>query len=60
MTKRKRRSGADTFLDAYRKIRKPMPPPEKVIRDRRRGLEEDAARREIEEGERARGGSPDE
>lgn len=60
VTKRKRGTGADTFLDTYKKIRKPMPPPEKVIRDRRRELEDDAARREIEEGEPTRGGSSDE
>jgi hypothetical protein len=36
-------------LAAYRRIRKPMPPPEKVIGDRRRKLDEEEARREIEE-----------
>ena len=36
-------------LAAYRRIRKPMPPPEKVVRDKRRELDEEEARREIEE-----------
>lgn len=36
-------------LEAYRRVRKPMPPPEKVIEDKRRELEEQEARREIEE-----------
>ncbi|MEW6059356.1 MAG: hypothetical protein AB1551_04320 [Actinomycetota bacterium] len=45
------------FLGAYRRIRKPMPPPEKVIADRRRRLVDEEARREIEEGESEREGS---
>jgi hypothetical protein len=36
-------------LEAYRRIRKPMPPPQKAIPYRRRELEEERARREIEE-----------
>ncbi|HET7234844.1 MAG TPA: hypothetical protein VFK59_00245 [Actinomycetota bacterium] len=36
-------------LAPYRRIRKPMPPPEKVIGDKRRELEEEEARRDIEE-----------
>lgn len=50
MGERKKRSKrtADP-LDAYRRIRKPMPPPEQVIRDRRRELDEEEARREMEE-----------
>lgn len=48
--KRKRAAERDRDpLAAYRCIRKPMPPPEKVIADRRRRLEEEDARREIEE-----------
>jgi hypothetical protein len=54
VTKRKGGRGGESFLDTYRRIRKPMPPPEKVNRDRRRELEDEAARREIEEGERTR------
>ena len=38
------------FLETYRRLRKPMPPPERVIADERRKLEEEAARREMEEG----------
>ena len=36
-------------LTPYRRIRTPMPPPEKVIPDKRREHEEEDARREIEE-----------
>jgi hypothetical protein len=50
MAERKRRSKRDADpLASYRRIRKPMPPPEKVIRDRRRELGQEEARREIEE-----------
>ncbi len=37
-------------LAAYRRIRKPMPPPERIEEDRRRKAEEDEARREMEKG----------
>ena len=48
-TRRKRGKGKEKDpLSAYRRIRKPMPPPEKVIPDRRRELEEEEARREME------------
>jgi hypothetical protein len=46
---RKRKDGAGSFLDAYRRIRKPMPPPEQVLADRRRRARDEAARREMEE-----------
>jgi hypothetical protein len=36
-------------LAVYRRIRKPMPPPERVDPDKRRELDEEEARREIEE-----------
>ena len=36
-------------LASYRRIRTPMPPPEKVVPDKRREIEDDEARREIEE-----------
>ncbi len=49
--KKKRRSKGTSFLETYKSIRKPMPPPEKVMKDRRRSQEEERARREIEEGE---------
>ena len=43
--KTKRR--ADDPLEAYRRIRKPMPPPQKVEKDRRPELEDRQARRDI-------------
>jgi len=49
--KKKKRSKGTGFLETYPSIRKPMPPPEKVMKDRRRRGEEDRARKEIEEGE---------
>ena len=50
MPERRKRSKRTTNpLAAYRRIRKPMPPPERVIRDRRGELEQERARREIEE-----------
>ncbi|MGH2659441.1 MAG: hypothetical protein ACRDHS_07195 [Actinomycetota bacterium] len=49
--RRKTPAKAGGFLQAYRRIRKPMPPPERVIEDRRRRLEDERARREMEEGE---------
>jgi hypothetical protein len=49
--KKKKRAKGTGFLETYRSIRKPMPPPEKVMKDRRRKQEQDRARREIEEGE---------
>ena len=48
--KRKRAPREADPLAAYRRIRKPMPPPEKVIADKRRKLEEEDAEREIREG----------
>ncbi|HEX2424431.1 MAG TPA: hypothetical protein VHM47_00955 [Actinomycetota bacterium] len=58
MTKRKKNEGAGSFLDAVRRVRKPMPPPERVVADRRRRMLEEEARREIEEAPRP--GEPDE
>ena len=48
-TRKKQRSRAEDPLAAYRRIRKPMPPPEKVIADRRRQIEAEQARREADE-----------
>ncbi len=45
----KKRRARDDPLAVYRRIRKPMPPPEKVIADKRRKLEAEEARREAEE-----------
>ena len=48
--KKKKRSDREADpLAAYRRIRKPMPPPEQVIGDKRRKLDEEDSRREIEE-----------
>jgi hypothetical protein len=49
VSKRKRSKREDDPLAVYRVIRKPMPPPEKVVPDKRRELEDEEARREIEE-----------
>jgi hypothetical protein len=47
---KKKRTKRDTDpLAAYRRIRKPMPPPERIVPDKRRELEDEEARREIEE-----------
>ena len=51
MTLRKKRAKAADPLAAYRRIRKPMPPPERIIEDKRRKLDEEDARRQIEERE---------
>jgi hypothetical protein len=51
---KRKRTRRDDVLAPYRKIRKPMPPPEKVIADRRRELQDDDARREIDEAAKRR------
>ena len=51
MTARKKRTKGADPLAVYRRIRKPMPPPERVVEDKRRKLEEEDARRQIEERE---------
>jgi len=48
-SKRKRAKREADPLAVYRRIRKPMPPPERIVPDKRRELEEDEARREIVE-----------
>ncbi len=57
MSRRGRRVRGTGALEAYRRLRSPMPPPERVITDRRRKLADAAARREMEEGESERGRS---
>jgi hypothetical protein len=52
VSKRKRKDGAGSFLETYRRISKPMPPPEHVEADRRGRMLEEDARREIEEASR--------
>lgn len=48
-SKRKRAKREADPLAVYRRIRKPMPPPARIVPDKRRELEDDEARREIEE-----------
>ena len=50
VSKRKRSRREADPLALYRRIRKPMPPPEGIVPDKRRELDEEEARREIEEG----------
>src|SRR5256885_160578 len=47
--KRRGRRGPGDPLEPYRRIRKPMPPPEHVLPDRRREAEDEDAERQIEE-----------
>jgi hypothetical protein len=49
VARKKRPRSTDDPLAVYRRIRKPMPPPEKTIADKRRKLEEEQARREVSE-----------
>ena len=41
-------------LDAYKRVRKPVPPPGRAIPNKRRKTEEERARREIEDERRRR------
>jgi hypothetical protein len=53
VSKRKRKRDGEqpsSFLETYRRIRKPMPPPEQILADKRRRMREEDARREIDEG----------
>jgi len=47
--KQKRAKRQRDPLAAYRRLRTPMPPPERVVPDKRRELEEEEACREVEE-----------
>ena len=47
MARRKKAKKTYDLLGAYRKIRKKMPPPEKVIPDKRREIREEETRREL-------------
>jgi hypothetical protein len=49
---KRKRTKRDDPLAPYRRIRKPMPPPEKVIGDRRRDMHDEDARREIDDATR--------
>jgi putative phosphoribosyl transferase len=44
-----RRRGGDDPLAPYRRIRKAMPPPERILPDRRREMDEERAEREVRE-----------
>jgi hypothetical protein len=46
---RRKKPPSDDPLEAYRRVRKPMPPPERVIPDKRRKIAEREAERETEE-----------
>jgi hypothetical protein len=52
MGDRKKRAKGSDPLAAYRRIRKPMPPPERIIPDRRRERDARAAAREIRQADR--------
>jgi hypothetical protein len=56
---KRKKTKRDDALAPYRKIRKPTPPPEKVIGNRRRQLDDEATRREIAEATERRGGRRD-
>jgi hypothetical protein len=47
-----RKKRAEEPLDPYRRIRKPVPPPERVIPDRRRKIREEQDERERRNPER--------
>jgi hypothetical protein len=47
--KGKKREAPPSFVETYKRVRKPMPPPERVIEDKRRRFRDRADRREIEE-----------
>jgi hypothetical protein len=47
--RKRRRKETDDPLAPYRRIRKPMPPPERVLPDKRRKAEEREAEREQRE-----------
>lgn len=50
MAPRKKKPGRSSDpLEPYRRIRKPMPPPERVLPDKRRGIAEREARRELDD-----------
>jgi hypothetical protein len=53
----RKRKEPDDRLEPYRKVRKPVPPPSRVLPDRRRKTREEIAEREANEAEdEARGG----
>jgi hypothetical protein len=57
-SRRKRSRRRDDPLEVYRRIRTPVPPPQRVLRDRRRELEEEQVRRDVEDERGHRRGGP--
>ena len=57
---KKRRRRPQQPLDAFRRIRKPMPPPERVVDDERPRTADRLARREVEVDLADRDGRPPE
>jgi len=54
----RKRTGSDDRLEPYRRVRKPVPPPGRVLPDHRRRVQEEIAEREAREDEGdARGGA---
>jgi hypothetical protein len=49
MPKRSRKKPPDDPLDPYKQVRKPMPPPERVDKDKRRKMERERAKREMDD-----------
>jgi hypothetical protein len=45
MTPKRRKPQPESLVEAYKRVRKPVPPPEKVIPDRRDKIVERAERR---------------
>src|SRR5438552_3086134 len=50
-----RRRGREDPLAPYRRVRKPMPPPERVLPDRRREMDDERSEREVREALAAMG-----
>jgi hypothetical protein len=55
MARRKKREATDDPLAPYRRVRKPVAPPARVERDRRRTIRDEAAEREARDAARERG-----
>ena len=56
MARRKKREPSDDPLAAYRRVRKPVAPPGRVERDRRRKIRDQVAEREARDAARELGG----
>jgi hypothetical protein len=51
MPNRKKKKPTDDPLEAYKRVRKPMPPPERVDKDRRKRMLDEEAEKEMRKGE---------